>query len=466
MSEPGEEVLLDSPTATAPIDPVERLVALLSHKLCAGPLLLLLTLLAASTGYYWEAIKLPERCGGPLMPSPYLESWTAYSLINRDFGTFLWERQIVTIQQPHNGSSVLGNATRALVGGWKLGLEGLAGVKLDSYYDAPGPVQYNYISSDRTKMIVMLMIQQQQHSLHQRVAAVIESGRRAGLIVQYSETLGRAHADSANFAYNHVGIRLIVLLPIAVVLFVTIGSLRLLVIPTVALAVVITTAGGITSQIAAHNPMPIYQPTILIFLAGALTINYTSFMLTRWQEERRVTQQSGDESMRRPVVLMLQRAGNTVCASGCILMVVWLALCCFPCCGIQSSGVSSAITVLLATICSLTICPAILLVAPQYFSNAATHWNLSGVFRPTSCVSQHQLVDLEGGAAEPSDSVCSTPSRLEDPAQPIAHEREVTWSSMQSSMQSSWYYRVSGYVTGGPIRRVLVSSCAVLGSIR
>ena len=105
----------------------------------------------------------------------------------------------------------------------------------------------------------------------------------------------------------------------------------------------------------------------MLFLCLALSIDYSFFLLTRWQEER----QKKGSSPREALETSLTHSGATILVSGGVLVITWLALAFFPIYGLDSVGYCSAVTVFGCIMSNLILLPASLLSFPAFFSRAS-----------------------------------------------------------------------------------------------
>merc|ERR1719498_285241 len=118
-------------------------------------------------------------------------------------------------------------------------------------------------------------------------------------------------------------------LPFIVIIFwLQVGSFRLLLIPGIALACSLIISYGLGGLIATNSALkiPSYQPNIMLFLCLALSIDYSFFLLTRFQEERESCGADFHEALSRS----LTYSGETILLSGGVLIIQWLALALFP----------------------------------------------------------------------------------------------------------------------------------------
>jgi len=157
---------------------------------------------------------------------------------------------------------------------------------------------------------------------------------------------------------------------IAIIFWFEVGSGLLLLFPAVATgcALILSYGAGYLLATLTDLAIPSYQADIMLFLALALAIDYSFFLLTRLQEERQRLQSNEEkrmtavEEMAVAASSMMKHSGEIVLTSGSILVVTWLALGFFPVYGLDAIGYCSAITVCLCIAVNLVLTPALLLL--------------------------------------------------------------------------------------------------------
>jgi RND superfamily putative drug exporter len=170
----------------------------------------------------------------------------------------------------------------------------------------------------------------------------------------------------AGFAYsNGIGAPFI-----AAVFWWQVRSLKLLLLPLVTTGSSLIFSYACGRLVAQHTALdiPQYQSDIMLFLSLALSIDYSFFLVTRFQEEYC----SPGVSLEAAVAIMMETSGEVVTLSGTILVISWLALCFFPVFGLQGIGCLSALTVTLCMLCNLFITPAMLVVFSNFVPREKT----------------------------------------------------------------------------------------------
>lgn len=157
-------------------------------------------------------------------------------------------------------------------------------------------------------------------------------------------------------------------LPFIVLIFLwRVRSAKLLLLPACALGASLLWSYAVGKALCTVLPVPSFQPNIMLFLCLAFSIDYSFFLLTRFQEERQVNQKPLDEA----VVCMMRHGGEVVFVSGGLLCLTWLALALFPVDGLNAIGYCSAIAVFFCVLSNLVIAPSMLLAFPDFFSRTS-----------------------------------------------------------------------------------------------
>lgn len=151
---------------------------------------------------------------------------------------------------------------------------------------------------------------------------------------------------------NLVAVPLIIL-----VLFLLFRNAKLVPIPLIAIGLVLLFAMGIISVIARYTPVLAFVPTIVSCIGLGVGIDYSVFMLSRFQEERR-----RGRSPYEATEIMVKRAGFTILASALTLGTAFLGLVFFPMDLISCIGSAIALIVGLTLINNLVFLPALTLL--------------------------------------------------------------------------------------------------------
>ena len=218
-------------------------------------------------------------------------------------------------------------------------------------------VKVNTTDADASTSLVLSGIQiAQQLDAENDALSVILTGRLTTSAIDSKATgMGFALGDGIG-------------LPFIVIIFLwRVRSAKLLLLPACALGTSLLWSYAVGRALCAVLPVPGFQPNIMLFLCLAFSIDYSFFLLTRFQEERQTHQLPLDEA----VAQMLRHGGEVVFISGALLCLTWLALALFPVDGLSAIGYCSAITVLFCVVSNLAIAPCMLLAFPDFFSRTA-----------------------------------------------------------------------------------------------
>jgi uncharacterized membrane protein YdfJ with MMPL/SSD domain len=144
---------------------------------------------------------------------------------------------------------------------------------------------------------------------------------------------------------------------ILLVLFLLFRNAKLVPIPLIAIGMVLLFAMGIISVIARYTPVLAFVPTIVSCIGLGVGIDYSVFMLSRFQEERR-----RGSSPYAATEIMVKRAGFTILASALTLGTAFVGLVFFPMDLISCIGSAIALIVGLTLINNLVFVPALTLL--------------------------------------------------------------------------------------------------------
>lgn len=185
----------------------------------------------------------------------------------------------------------------------------------------------------------------------------------------------------------------------------------------------------------------------MLFLCLAFSIDYSFFMLTRFQEERFKFGRSISDAVR----VMIRTSGSIVMVSGMLLVITWLALGFFPVNGLDSVGYCSAVAVGACLLSNLIIAPSMLLSFPVFFSNTGGS--------PCSCCPCY--------SSSKEKKEISTDSNLGEPLFHTPTPQGVRWrgySAMSNStgeVKRNFYARIGKYISVWP--RNLIVPVVILG---
>jgi RND superfamily putative drug exporter len=144
---------------------------------------------------------------------------------------------------------------------------------------------------------------------------------------------------------------------ILLVLLLLFRNVKLVPIPLLAIGIVLLFALGIISVVARYTPVLAFVPTIVSCIGLGVGIDYSVFMLSRFQEERR-----RGRSPYAATEIMVKRAGFTILASALTLGTAFLGLVFFPMDLISGIGSAIALVVGLTLLNNLVFLPAVTLL--------------------------------------------------------------------------------------------------------
>eukprot|EP00933_Yihiella_yeosuensis_P040050 TRINITY_DN34284_c0_g1_i1.p1 TRINITY_DN34284_c0_g1~~TRINITY_DN34284_c0_g1_i1.p1 ORF type:complete len:964 (+),score=130.54 TRINITY_DN34284_c0_g1_i1:49-2892(+) len=154
-------------------------------------------------------------------------------------------------------------------------------------------------------------------------------------------------------------------MPIALlILAVTAGNIRLVICTLVNLAVCIASSVLIMYPVAQRVSVSTTAPSLMVAIALAMSIDYSLFLLTRFQQEVKDGRRSTEA-----VEVMLATSGRIVLISGVTLLLCFLMMLTLPVQFIALMGVSAAVTVFMAVTAALSITPVMLLTFPSFFGS-------------------------------------------------------------------------------------------------
>eukprot|EP00928_Gymnodinium_smaydae_P001552 TRINITY_DN10565_c0_g1_i1.p1 TRINITY_DN10565_c0_g1~~TRINITY_DN10565_c0_g1_i1.p1 ORF type:complete len:1067 (+),score=186.17 TRINITY_DN10565_c0_g1_i1:98-3202(+) len=147
-----------------------------------------------------------------------------------------------------------------------------------------------------------------------------------------------------------------------------VGSIRLVLCTVVTLTGCMASAFFIMQCVVWLEIMEValFVPAIMMAVILAMSIDYSLFLLTRFNEE--VTD---GLPVRAAVVVMLGTSGRIVLLSGLTLLLCFTSLLIFPGDLVSSMGVGAAVAVLTALFAGLTLTPTVILTFPEFFAGAA-----------------------------------------------------------------------------------------------
>lgn len=154
-------------------------------------------------------------------------------------------------------------------------------------------------------------------------------------------------------------------MPIALgVLAFVLRSWRLMLLPCICIGTAAALSFGVIMLPVSYVTQIIsFAPSVMMSCTVAMSIDYSLFLLSRYQEE--VVQRGQD--IEDAVHAMLCSAGHTVLVSGVTLMVCWLGLAFFPVTLLSSAGLAASFAILAAIVVNLCLTPVLIFTFPTFF---------------------------------------------------------------------------------------------------
>ncbi len=297
----------------------------------------------------------------------------ARHLFEREFAKEPYENSVVLLQRD-NGQSVIteeaARFTQALVSSVTdspvmkgqtdpasfLGYFLLLGTPIDQ--QEPN-AKMHFVSSDKDTMLVNLKINYAQHgdetvtALRDILQRVTPPGYTSYLVCE--QAIGK---DTTSTVIRDIErINLVAVPLILLVLFLLFRNARLVPLPLIAIGIVLLFAMGIISVIARYTAVLAFVPTIVSCIGLGVGIDYSVFMLSRFQEERR-----RGRAPYEATEIMVKRAGFTILVSALTLGTAFVGLVFFPMDLIACIGSAIALIVGLTLINNLVFLPAVTLL--------------------------------------------------------------------------------------------------------
>ncbi|MFQ5979956.1 MAG: MMPL family transporter [Candidatus Heimdallarchaeota archaeon] len=133
---------------------------------------------------------------------------------------------------------------------------------------------------------------------------------------------------------------------------------RLVPVPLLAILITLVISFAIIGLLAENITILSFVPNVMISLGLGIGVDYSLFLLSRFQEERR-----HGADVPTAIDDMLAHAGHTISVSGLTLAVAFFGLIIFPVAPLSSVGIAITVTVLVSLAVNLTFVPALLRLA-------------------------------------------------------------------------------------------------------
>ncbi len=297
----------------------------------------------------------------------------ARHLFEQEFAKEPYENSVVLLQRD-NGQSVLteeaAQFTKALVSSIAdspvmkgqtdpdsfLGYFLLQGTPIDQQDPT---AKMHFVSPDNDTMLVTAKVNYALHgdetvaALRDIVQRITPPGYTSYLVSEQAIT-----KDTTSIVIRDIErINLVAVPLIILVLFLLFRNAKLVPLPLIAIGIVLLFALGIISVIARYTAVLAFVPTIVSCLGLGVGIDYSVFMLSRFQEERR-----RGRSPYEATEIMVKRAGFTILVSALTLGTAFVGLVFFPMDLISCIGSAIALIVGLTLINNLVFLPALTLL--------------------------------------------------------------------------------------------------------
>jgi uncharacterized membrane protein YdfJ with MMPL/SSD domain len=214
-----------------------------------------------------------------------------------------------------------------------------------------------------------------------------------------------------------------IVIPLALlVLAYVIRSIRLMLIPIISVILSILGSFSFMYALASLTDMEVasFAPSIMMSLVIAMSIDYSLFLLSRYQEELK-----GGAGAIDAVTDTLQHAGKIILVSGLTLSVTFLGLALFPISFLASIGMAAAVAIVFTIAVNLTLNPALLLIFSGFFSNVSDEWCCA----PYCCNKTKEEAADNGMAAYSiyDESPPKTPGGRNIQRIPAKHDKKSIW---------------------------------------
>ncbi len=297
----------------------------------------------------------------------------ARHLFEQEFAKEPYENSVILLRRD-NGQSVLTDEaaqfTKALVSSLtdspvlkgqtepdsSMGYFLLLGTPIDQQDPA---AKMHFVSPDQDTMLVTVKVNYALHgdetvtALRDVVRQMTPPGYTSYLVSEQAIA-----KDTTNIVIRDIERINVVAVPLIIlVLLLLFRNVKLVPIPLVAIAIVLLFAMGIISVIARYTAVLAFVPTIVSCIGLGVGIDYSVFMLSRFQEERR-----RGRSPYEATEIMVKRAGFTILVSALTLGTAFVGLVFFPMDLISCIGSAIALVVGLTLINNLVFLPAVTLL--------------------------------------------------------------------------------------------------------
>ena len=153
-------------------------------------------------------------------------------------------------------------------------------------------------------------------------------------------------------------------IPIAILILLwVLQSASIMLIPLCTLITSISCSFGLMYPITYLMNIYGIAPALMMSCIAAVSIDYSLFLLKRWQEETLKNDNYYECNQN-----MFHHAGRIILTSGGLLALCFVSLCFFPLEIIISLGISAAISIFFTLIINLTLVPSLIGIFPKFFA--------------------------------------------------------------------------------------------------
>jgi len=356
------------------------------------PRKVLLLWLAASIVAACFAMKLVDSCRFQFDPIPNTPSFTAQERFGQDFPTSVYsDVEIVLIRCQEKCESVADESfAQQAVDALSKQCQAMAARAPDSIVNWTDHLEFSRSAAARMPGAESPFLSPSKQTMLFELTWQVKPGEQTATMAMLEELqklvndLNSQGGDSMDVSLtgslalftetlsatkNDIEARDGLILPWALlVLLFRIRSWRLLLIPGFCLAITIATSFSLFLPFAYYRVVNIspFCPTAMLFLALALSIDYSLFLLTRFVEEIEAGQ-----TTQKAIRVMLRESGHVVSVSGTVLVICYLGVLFFPSDSIRTVGFGAAISIFMCIATNLTITPCAIAAFPQFFTPKA-----------------------------------------------------------------------------------------------
>eukprot|EP00494_Astrolonche_serrata_P033519 UN33788 len=152
-------------------------------------------------------------------------------------------------------------------------------------------------------------------------------------------------------------------LPLATLIFsLLLQTWRFFPIPFITMGVAASLSFGVMYFVSLGVTVFTTAPNLMMCILVAMSFDYSLFLLVRFQEELRL-----NKTVQDAIECSLCTSGFTITISGWTMIICFLSLTVFPIDIVASLGMGAAAGLLSVWIVNLTLFPALIMFAPEFF---------------------------------------------------------------------------------------------------